>query len=243
MENVIEKYLQYIKSISKTQLEEDLDVQKLSRQLGLGKQGSMDGGMRLPNQLCQNNGEARYPASPATTLWRAAASQWQQASSQWHETARWTPKLAHSQSRFTVHSPVFSPPMLKKPSREQQDDNPLQSPCAPGLQGKLQSCFLNRLTLASTPSADGPLAGSIGKPTQGNLEMCLKPKSDAEIMEHVPKIAIVQLHAKQDLGLFETLSPPARTKLPPMMSAHPKSVPTLTSTGPRCSLALHGDHV
>lgn len=158
MNTVLSKYFKYIQSISATELEQDLDVRELSNKLGLGKQDN-DADVdhlhapTLPHQAQQ------YSASPATSLWRAAAHQWQQASSQWHETAsaRWTPKCRDSPPRLgcTRSTPTSSPPTLQSMIKSPSDLPAARvSYATPGLESLLRLRFLSRTATYITASHD-----------------------------------------------------------------------------------------
>ena len=107
MQRIIDKYTAYSNAIRHTPLSEDLDLEALSKQLGLGhceptpsawdslQHAStpvhVTGGGLQPHSVAA--AQHAFPAIPnaASILWRQAASQWQEASWQWNATARMTP--------------------------------------------------------------------------------------------------------------------------------------------------------
>lgn len=181
MKTVLSKYFLYSKSISSTELEQDLDVEDLSRNLGLGKPETVavtaEELMEEPSPVQS----LQYPASPATTLWRAAASQWQQASSQWHETERWTPRLRESprHTRYTGNTPVFSPPTMGTPTKVARCSPTEGMSCGtPDLKFQLKQKFLSRTTVRGSRSAHHLLSADCEQSNHGRHHMVAATRSN-----------------------------------------------------------------
>eukprot|EP00892_Ulva_mutabilis_P006680 jgi/Ulvmu1/4384/UM002_0109.1 len=160
LDAVQSKYLLYIQSLAHTSLEQELDVETLSHQLGLGAQrvkAAMAEKSTHPSRKASHL-EAHSAASPATTLWRAAASQWQQASSQWLETDRCTPK-ARKGALFagrTKSASFFSPPTYRTTPNEPPYSPPMLQGCrGSDLAEQLKQRFITRTAARTSQSLDG----------------------------------------------------------------------------------------
>lgn len=178
MNTVLSKYFLYIKSISTTGLEQDLDVQELSHKLGLGNPEPVLVAAEKSMEGLSTGQSLQYPASPATTLWRAAASQWQQASSQWHETARWTPRLRES-PQTTANSPVFSPATVITATKVASCSPAGGMSCGtPDLECQLKQKFLSRTNVCGSRSVDRLLSGNCEQSSEGRRHTVAATRSD-----------------------------------------------------------------
>lgn len=102
LNEIVSKYKEFSRIIGDVQLETELDIPGLSRQLCLGQSSMVDSDSapQTPGPTGTAGVHAAYVTSPppsATSLWREAASQWQHANSlmlhEWNETAKVTPSV------------------------------------------------------------------------------------------------------------------------------------------------------